>query len=186
MHLHFRRSTPSFCNRKTQSHSCTNCLSQEYQSEIEGDLYSVRTPITYFVEYLTNSIHSPIEGLFGSESREQITFEREQPLAASKTLNAFQMPAGDHAFLFDIPLPSKILDTATGVNHQYHTYRVEAIIERRLKSDFVVSQPVRIYQVSDLETSYLRPYCPLVSTLHRVHIAAYKWLMKVDSRGSLQ
>ncbi|EKV21748.1 hypothetical protein PDIP_03390 [Penicillium digitatum Pd1] len=119
-----------------------------------------------FRGHITRSELSPIEGLFGSESREQITFEREQPLAASKTLNAFQMPAGDHAFLFDIPLPSKILDTATGVNHQYHTYRVEAIIERRLKSDFVVSQPVRIYQVSDLETSYLRPYCPLTLEGH--------------------
>ncbi|KAJ6186544.1 hypothetical protein N7519_007845 [Penicillium mononematosum] len=108
----------------------------------------------------------PIEGVFSSENREQITFEREQPLASSKTLNAFQMPAGEHAFLFDIPLPSKIFDTATGANHQYHTYRVEAIIERRLKSDFVVSQPVRIYQVSDLETSYLRPHCPLTLEGH--------------------
>ncbi|CAI7665232.1 unnamed protein product [Penicillium viridicatum] len=108
----------------------------------------------------------PIEGIMGSENRKQITFEREQPLASSKTLNTFQMPAGDHAFLFDIPLPSKVLDTATGPNHQYHTYRVEAIIERRLKSDFVVSQPVRIYQVSDLETSYLRPHCPLTLEGH--------------------
>ncbi|OQD69631.1 hypothetical protein PENPOL_c002G02279 [Penicillium polonicum] len=108
----------------------------------------------------------PIEGIMGSENRKQITFEREQPLASSKTLNAFQMPAGDHAFLFDIPLPSKVFDTATGPNHQYHTYRVEAIIERRLKSDFVVSQPVRIYQVSDLETSYLTPHCPLTLEGH--------------------
>lgn len=86
------------------------------------------------------------------------------------------MPAGDHAFLFDIPLPSKVFDTATGANHQYHTYRVEAIIERRLKSDFVVSQPVRIYQVSDLETSYLRPHCPLVSTFHGRNLTTCKWL----------
>ncbi|CAG8909909.1 unnamed protein product [Penicillium egyptiacum] len=108
----------------------------------------------------------PIEGILGSDSREQITFEREQPLASSKTLSAFQMPAGEHAFLFDIPLPSKIFDTATGANHQYHTYRVEGVIERRLKSDFVVSQPVRIYQVSDLETSYSRPHCPLTLEGH--------------------
>ncbi|KAJ5261720.1 hypothetical protein N7505_008587 [Penicillium chrysogenum] len=119
-----------------------------------------------FREHITSSELRPVEGVFSSEIREQITFEREQPLASSKTLNAFQMPAGEHAFLFDIPLPSKIFDTATGANHQYHTYRVEAIIERRLKSDFVVSQPVRIYQVSDLETSYLRPHCPLTLEGH--------------------
>ncbi|KAJ5124857.1 uncharacterized protein N7515_008682 [Penicillium bovifimosum] len=79
------------------------------------------------------------------------------------------MPAGDHAFLFDIPLPSKILGTITGPNHQYHTYRVDAIVERRLKPDLVVSQPIRIYQVSDLETSYLRPHCPLVSPMLEGH-----------------
>ncbi|KAJ5153767.1 uncharacterized protein N7500_009206 [Penicillium coprophilum] len=108
-----------------------------------------------------------MEGVFGSaESREQITFELEQPLASSKTLNAFQMPAGDHTFLFDFLLPSKILDTVTGANNQYHTYRVDVIIERRLKSDFVVSQPIRIYKVSDLETSYLRPHCPLTLEGH--------------------
>jgi hypothetical protein len=76
------------------------------------------------------------------------------------------MPAGDHAFLFDIPLPCKIPETVTGPMHQYHTYRVEVIIERRLKSDFVVSQPIRIYQISDFNASYLRPYCPLVRLLY--------------------
>lgn len=86
------------------------------------------------------------------------------------------MPAGDHAFLFDIPLPSKVFDTVTSANHQYHTYCVEAIIERRFKSDFVVSQPVRIYQVSDLVTSYLRPHCPLVSTFHAKGFTTFKSL----------
>ncbi|KAJ5817245.1 hypothetical protein N7447_009478 [Penicillium robsamsonii] len=116
-----------------------------------------------------------MEGVFGSaESRDQITFEREQPLASSKMLNAFQMPAGDHAFLFDFPLPSKILDTVTGANNQYHTYRVELVIERRLKSDFVVSQPVRIYQVFDFETSYLRPHCPLTLEGHSKENIQYR------------
>ncbi|KAJ5971382.1 uncharacterized protein N7479_001300 [Penicillium vulpinum] len=76
------------------------------------------------------------------------------------------MPTGDHTFLFDIPLPSKMFDTVTGANNQYHTYRVEAVIERRLKSDFVVSRPLRIYQVSDLETSHLRSPCPLTLQGH--------------------
>ncbi|KAJ5926269.1 hypothetical protein N7516_008042 [Penicillium verrucosum] len=119
-----------------------------------------------FRNHITRSELSPVEGIIGSEIRKQITVEREQPLASSRTLNAFQMPAGDHAFLFDIPLPSKVFDTVTSPNHQYHTYCVEAIIERRFKSDFVVSQPVRIYQVSDLVTSYLRPHCPLTLEGH--------------------
>ncbi|KAJ5555683.1 hypothetical protein N7535_008117 [Penicillium sp. DV-2018c] len=109
---------------------------------------------------------NPIEGLLGQETRKQITFEQEQALASSKTLTAFRMPAGDHAFLFNIPLPSKIFSTITGPNHQYHTYSIDAIAERRLKQDLVVSQPVRIYQVSDLETSYLRPHCPLMLEGH--------------------
>ena len=129
------------------------------------DFHIIRYRLTSYV------FDRPIEGVFGSENREQITLERVQPLASSKTLNTFQMPAGEHAFLFDIPLPSKVFDTACGAKHQYHTYRVDAIIERRLKSDFVVSQPVRIYQVSDLEISYLRPHCPLVSPLHWVDFA---------------
>ncbi|CAI7590874.1 unnamed protein product [Penicillium glandicola] len=80
------------------------------------------------------------------------------------------MPAGDHAFLFDILLPN----TVTGANNQYHTYRVEVVIKRRLKSDFVVSQPVRIYQVSDLETSYLRPHCPLTLEGHSKENIQYR------------
>ncbi|KAJ5520929.1 hypothetical protein N7463_001382 [Penicillium fimorum] len=128
-----------------------------------------------FREHIIGSELSPMEGVFGSaESRDQITFEREQPLAASKTLNAFQMPAGDHAFFFNFPLPSKILDTVTGANNQYHTYRVELVIERRLKSDFVVSQPVRIYQVSDFETRYLRPHWPLTLEGHSSQNIQYR------------
>lgn len=104
----------------------------------------------------------PIEGLLGSEIREQLTFDREQALASTKTLSAFQMPAGDHEFLFSIPLPPKLFSTVTSASHEYHKYNVEVVIERRLKSDFVVSQPIHIYQLCGLEQSYLRPFSPLV------------------------
>ncbi|KAJ6010035.1 hypothetical protein N7499_004562 [Penicillium canescens] len=107
----------------------------------------------------------PIEGFLGPEIREQLTFDRQQALATTKTLNAFQMPAGEHEFLFSIPIPSKMFSTVISSNRQYHKYKVEVVIERRLKSDFVVSQPIHVYQLCGLEQSYLRPYNPL--TLER-------------------
>ncbi|KAJ6181363.1 hypothetical protein N7485_000005 [Penicillium canescens] len=119
-----------------------------------------------FRTQIASSDLSPIDGIFGLENREQITFDKDQALASSRTLNAFRMPAGDHTFLFDILLPSKIFETVTGPKHQYHTYRVEAVVERLLKADFVVSQPIRIYQIPDFESSYLRPYLPLTVEGH--------------------
>jgi hypothetical protein len=165
MHFHLRKQTSTIRYREILYLPGTGLINQEHQSKIAGNIHTVRTTTTSeFTNHLLNTtITSPIEGILGQENREQITFEQEQALASSKTLTAFRMPAGDHAFLFNIPLPSKIFETITGPNHQYHAYRVHAIVERRLKSDFVVSQPIRIYQVSDLETSYLRPHCPLVS-----------------------
>ncbi|CAG8926298.1 unnamed protein product [Penicillium salamii] len=105
-----------------------------------------------------------LEGILGTENREQLTFDQHQALASSKT--NFRMPPGDHSFLFDIPLPCKLLETVTGPKHQFHTYRVDVILERRLKSDLVVSQPIRIYHISDFNSSYLRPYCPLTLEGH--------------------
>ncbi|KAJ5781098.1 hypothetical protein N7457_006258, partial [Penicillium paradoxum] len=141
-----------------QSLSRAGCHGQEYQT---------------FDKYLLTPDSSPLDGIMGPESRELITFARDQALASSRTLNAFRMPAGDHAFLFDIPIPNKIFETVTGPRHQYHTYCVQAVIERRLKSDFVVSQPIRIYQVSDLETTYLRPHCPLTIEGHSAQDIQY-------------
>ncbi|KAJ5598884.1 hypothetical protein N7510_000011 [Penicillium lagena] len=66
-------------------------------------------------------------------------------LASSKTLDSFQMAAGDYEFPFTIPLSSNILETITGPNHEYHTYRVEAVLERRFRKDLIVSRPVKLY-----------------------------------------
>ncbi|KAJ5306867.1 hypothetical protein N7508_005882 [Penicillium antarcticum] len=54
-----------------------------------------------------------------------------------------------------------MFSTVTSPHHDYHKYNVEVVIERRLKSDFVVSQPIHIYQLCGLEQSYLRPCSPL-------------------------
>jgi hypothetical protein len=105
---------------------------------------------------------SPQDGFLVSKDREQRTFERHQMLASSKTLKAFQMPAGDYEFPFMIALPSGILDTVTGPNHEYHTYHVEAVIERRFWKDFTVSRPIRIYHPPDQDTVSIMQRFPLV------------------------
>lgn len=136
-------------------------LLQEHQGEASGHYGYVRlNPGILHWSHSHILIHSAIEGILGTDYREQVTFDQNQALASSKT--NFRMPPGDHAFLFDIPLPCKLLETVTGPKHQYHTYRVDVVIERRLKSDLVISHPVRIYQISDFNTSYMRPSSPLV------------------------
>lgn len=165
MHISFRGKASLLRIRGVQLFSRQRSLFQEHQGQTEGDNGNVGLHSRALYSFRSHfMVDSSIDGIIGTEHREQLTFEKQQALASSKT-NAFRMPPGDHAFLFDIPLPCKILETVTGPKHQYHTYRVEVVIERRLKNDLVISQPVRIYQISDFNTSYLRPYCPLVCYL---------------------
>ncbi|KAL4778549.1 hypothetical protein BJX76DRAFT_366178 [Aspergillus varians] len=89
---------------------------------------------------------TPRYGLFLTEDHEQLTFDRRQTLAFSKTLGSFTMPAGAYEFPFQISLERVIFDTLTGPNHEYQTYRVEATMERSMWRDIVVSQPVSIYR----------------------------------------
>lgn len=81
-----------------------------------------------------------------AQEREEITFERSQALAFSKTRNAFTMPAGNYEFPFEIPLSGLRFDTLVGPKHEYYTYHVEVTVERWMWRDLVVSQPVRIYR----------------------------------------
>lgn len=92
-----------------------------------------------------------------SSDREQITFERNQSLAASKTLSSFTLPAGDYEFPFLIPLTSDAAETITGVNHEYHSYKMQVVIERRFGNEFVVSRPIRVYRLFELETDHSWP-----------------------------
>lgn len=174
--------------RGVQPFSRQRSLFQEHQGQTEG--HNGNVGLHFEALYSPHShcmIDSSIDGILGTENREQLTFEKHQALASSKT-NAFRMPPGDHAFLFDIPLPCKILETVTGPKHQYHTYRVEIVIERRLKNDLVISQPVRIYQISDFNTSYLRPYCPLVCLptdgMKDLKLILYRHLKAIRARVS--
>ncbi|RDW81425.1 uncharacterized protein DSM5745_04982 [Aspergillus mulundensis] len=54
---------------------------------------------------------TPRFGLFLTDFREQVTFERSQTLASSKARKAFTIPKGDYEFLFDIPVLDARYDT---------------------------------------------------------------------------
>lgn len=97
-----------------------------------------------------------------TEDREEITHEKQQALASSKTHSSFEVPAGYYEFLFDVPLSRHLAETAIGPGHNYHTYRIDAIIEHRYWEDTVVSQPFSVYKSPDMETNYLTTDFPLV------------------------
>lgn len=97
-----------------------------------------------------------------TEDREEITHEKEQTLASSKTTSSFQILAGYYEFLFDIPLPANIVETSTGPGHYYHTYQVDAVIERRYWKNNVISQPFSVYKFPDIDTGYLTTDFPMV------------------------
>ncbi|KAH8689473.1 hypothetical protein BGW36DRAFT_401832 [Talaromyces proteolyticus] len=101
------------------------------------------------------------DGFSIPEDREHITFESYQGLASSKTLRSFQMQAGNYEFVFNISLSSKLTETLTGPKHQYHSYQIDAVIERRYRRAIVLSKPLRIYKISGLETNYLEPQTTL-------------------------
>ncbi|KAJ5761606.1 hypothetical protein N7533_003645 [Penicillium manginii] len=84
--------------------------------------------------------------------RQLITSTSHQSIGASKTLNSFQLPAGNYEFPFSLPIAGRILETVTAQRHMYHTYHVQAIIERRFKADSVFSRPIRIYRYPNLST----------------------------------
>ncbi|KAL4743941.1 hypothetical protein BDV11DRAFT_165631 [Aspergillus similis] len=87
--------------------------------------------------------NSPQYGLFLGKNREQVTFERSQTIASSKTRDFFTMPKGEYEFLFEIPLSGALYDTLTGPKHEYHAYRVEVSVDRWMWPNLVVSQPLR-------------------------------------------
>ncbi|KAI9929307.1 hypothetical protein ASPWEDRAFT_184195 [Aspergillus wentii DTO 134E9] len=82
---------------------------------------------------------------------EAVTLQLQHQLAASRTLSSFRLPAGKYQFPFEIPVSKYGLETLTGPSHEYHTYQVDGIIERKFSKDAIVSQPVRIYRSFDLE-----------------------------------
>ncbi|KAL4972001.1 hypothetical protein BDW66DRAFT_163254 [Aspergillus desertorum] len=89
---------------------------------------------------------TPQYGLFLGGDRVQVTFERSQTIASSKTQGLFTMPAGVYKFLVEIPLSGALYDTLTGPIHEYHAYRVEVLMERWMWPNLVISQPLRVHR----------------------------------------
>ncbi|KAL2849378.1 hypothetical protein BJX68DRAFT_267230 [Aspergillus pseudodeflectus] len=84
--------------------------------------------------------------MFTPAIHEETTFERSQNLVFSKTLESFTMPAGNYEFPIEISLKDVHLETLTGPGHEYHTYKVEVVFERRMQWDWVMSEPLGIYR----------------------------------------
>ncbi|KAE8152741.1 hypothetical protein BDV25DRAFT_137549 [Aspergillus avenaceus] len=101
---------------------------------------------------LRGVLEIPHDALMNSSNGEHFTTTQYQTLASSKTLNSFQLPVGNYEFPFRIPLATKTAETITGPGHDYHTYKVDAIIGRPFWQDTIVSRPVRIYNVPDSAT----------------------------------
>ncbi|KAB8230844.1 uncharacterized protein BDW43DRAFT_284119 [Aspergillus alliaceus] len=101
---------------------------------------------------LTGLLKIPRDGCMIADDRECLTFSKSQTLASSKTLDSFRLPAGTYEFVFSIPLATEMFETVTGPSNN-HTYQVDAIVEHRYWRNTVISQPVRIYNVPDLEAN---------------------------------
>lgn len=66
---------------------------------------------------------------------------------------SFILPAGQYEFPFDIPLDPNMHETITGPSHEYHSYKVHGVIERRLYRNQIVSEPIRVYRSAVAESS---------------------------------
>jgi len=117
----------------------------------------------YGFVYPSNA-HRPRDEFMISNDREQITFEESQPLATSETPSSFTLSPGNHEFPFEIHLGNAATETVTGPDHEYHSYKVQGIINRRFGNRFVVSRPIRVYKLFDLEANYSWLSSPEVGT----------------------
>ncbi|KAF7594610.1 hypothetical protein BBP40_008877 [Aspergillus hancockii] len=68
-------------------------------------------------------------------------------------MGSFHLPAGDYEFPFEIPLSGNMIETISGPNHDYHSYQVHGVVQRRLNKNIIVSQPLRLYKPFTMEQS---------------------------------
>ncbi|KAJ5184183.1 hypothetical protein N7492_001799 [Penicillium capsulatum] len=91
-----------------------------------------------------------------------LTFEEEHMLASSKRLASFRVPAGVYEFPFTFPVPDCLLETITGAEHEYHSYQLQGVVERRVKRVVIVSQQIRIYRSPSFGSLDAFPWFPVI------------------------
>ncbi|KAL5332551.1 hypothetical protein BJX70DRAFT_404483 [Aspergillus crustosus] len=98
----------------------------------------------------------PVYGLLHHQYREEITLEVTRSLAGSKTLKSFQLPKGHYEFALEIPLSNVRCETLVGPQHEYHSYRVEVLIQLPgfLARDIIVLEVVKIYRTPNVLLSH--------------------------------
>ena len=106
---------------------------------------------------------SPREDTLTTSIQGGITFEHTEVLATSKTHPCFELPSGSHDFPFEIPLGARMMESAIGPKHEYHSYHVQAILHRRFAEDIFLSRPIKIYRLPSLLQMDSTNLFPLVS-----------------------
>ncbi|KAL2869607.1 uncharacterized protein BJX67DRAFT_392116 [Aspergillus lucknowensis] len=100
---------------------------------------------------LVGTMRTPRYGILIANLHKEMTFEKTQTLVQPKpgpeTLTSFILESGEHEFPFEIPLMGTVCETLTGPGHEYHSYRLEIIIQRPLRRAIILGKPVRIYRV---------------------------------------
>ncbi|KAF9885235.1 hypothetical protein FE257_000595 [Aspergillus nanangensis] len=117
----------------------------------KGEAVSFHAPRSHIQSLIRNRPYD--EGAMFSSFHEEFTVNRKQSLAASKKLNTFTLPAGDYEFPFEILLDGNLLETIVGPEHEYHSYEVYGVVERKWSRDIIVSQPLRLHKAFAPEPS---------------------------------
>ncbi|GLA35093.1 hypothetical protein AnigIFM63309_009984 [Aspergillus niger] len=107
---------------------------------------------------IVGSLKIPRPEIIAGPCQGGTTVERSQTLASSRD-NSFPLPSGRYEFPFELPLAREMMDTVTGVGHEYHSYEVRGVIS---------SRPLRLGFIGP-PTSFMRT-CSIKSCRITIHI----------------
>ncbi|KAL3264649.1 hypothetical protein ABHI18_000567 [Aspergillus niger] len=98
---------------------------------------------------IVGSLKIPRPEIIAGPCQGGTTVERSQTLASSRD-NSFRLPRGRYEFPFELPLAREMMDTITGVGHEYHSYEVRGVVHRHFYSDIESSSPLRIHRTPNV------------------------------------
>ncbi|GKZ80296.1 hypothetical protein AnigIFM56816_004513 [Aspergillus niger] len=98
---------------------------------------------------IVGSLKIPRPEIIAGPCQGGTTVERSQTLASSRD-NSFRLPSGRYEFPFELPLAREMMDTVTGVGHEYHSYEVRGVVHRHFYSDIESSSPLRIHRTPNV------------------------------------